>query len=232
LENTHSESDLDYDFVIVGSGFGGSVAALRLSEKGYKVCVVEQGRRFAPGDYAKSNWDLRRYLWFPVLKCFGIQRLTFFKDVLILSGSGVGGGSLVYANTLMVPSESAFQSPAWKPIGDARTALEPFYALAKKMLGAAVNPKLTFIDHNIQEYSRIKGVEQSFAPTEVAVFLVSQAKVLPTRTSTGEVLSGQVVHFVVDVWWVAVTMPKIRSTKITFILQRKMVLKFGLSHVF
>lgn len=176
MENIHSESDLDYDFVIVGSGFGGSVAALRLSEKGYKVCVVEQGRRFAPGDYAKSNWDLRRYLWFPVLKCFGIQRLTFFKDVLILSGSGVGGGSLVYANTLMVPSESAFQSPAWEPIGDARTALEPFYALAKKMLGAAVNPKLTFIDHNIQEYSRIKGVEQSFAPTEVAVFFGEPGK--------------------------------------------------------
>lgn len=174
-----SESEFDYDFIIVGSGFGGSVSALRLSEKGYKVCVIEQGKRFAASDYAKSNWDLRRYLWFPLLKCFGIQRLTFFKDVLILSGSGVGGGSLVYANTLMIPSDSAFESVAWKPIGDARTVLAPFYSLAKKMLGAAINPKLTFIDHTIEEYSKLTGVESSFAPTEVAVFFGEPGKRVP-----------------------------------------------------
>ena len=172
-------SQFDYDYVIIGSGFGGSVSALRLSEKGYKVCVIEQGRRFSPNDYAKSNWDLKRYLWFPLLKCFGIQRLTFFKDVLILSGSCVGGGSLVYANTLMVPSDNAFESSSWKPIGDARTVLAPFYVLAKKMLGAAISPKLTFIDQNIEEYSRHIGSHQSFAPTDVAVFFGEPGKRVP-----------------------------------------------------
>jgi len=166
----------DFDFIIIGSGFGGSVSALRLSEKGYSVCVIEQGRRFRSSDYAKSNWDLPRYLWAPLIKCFGIQRLTFFKDVLILSGAGVGGGSLVYANTLMVPSDKAFESSAWRFMGNARESLAPFYVLAKKMLGAAINPKMTFIDDAIEEYSKEKGVHHTFAPTEVAVFFGEPGK--------------------------------------------------------
>ncbi|MEY4064117.1 MAG: hypothetical protein RIR26_325 [Pseudomonadota bacterium] len=179
-------SDFDYDFIIVGSGFGGSVAALRLSEKGYSVCVIEQGKRFRPQDYAKSNWDLRRYLWAPLFKCFGIQRLTFFKDVLILSGAGVGGGSLVYANTLMVPSDKAFENPAWRPLGSAREVLAPFYVQAKKMLGAAVNPKLTFIDGAIEEYTKIQGIHSSFSPTEVAVFFGEPGKRVPDPYFGGE----------------------------------------------
>jgi cholesterol oxidase len=166
----------DFDFIVIGSGFGGSVSALRLSEKGYSVCVIEQGRRFRSSDYAKSNWDLPRYLWAPLIKCFGIQRLTFFKDVLILSGAGVGGGSLVYANTLMVPSDKAFESSAWRFMGNARESLVPFYVLAKKMLGAAINPKMTFIDNTIEEYSKEKGVHHTFAPTEVAVFFGEPGK--------------------------------------------------------
>lgn len=162
--------EFDFDFVIVGSGFGGSVSALRLSEKGYKVCVIEKGRRFRPQDYAKSNWDLPRYLWAPLFKCFGIQKLTFFKDVLILSGAGVGGGSLVYANTLMVPTDKSFENPAWQVLGNAKDVLAPYYLLAKKMLGAAKNPKLTFIDKTMEEYTKLKGLHESFAPTEVAVF--------------------------------------------------------------
>jgi cholesterol oxidase len=176
----------DYDFIVIGSGFGGSVSALRLSEKGYRVCVIEQGKRFAAKDYAKSNWDLPRYLWAPFAKCFGIQRLTFFKDVLILSGAGVGGGSLVYANTLMVPSEKAFQSDAWRPIGNARETLAPFYALAKKMLGAATNPKMTFIDNTIEEYAKRVGVHDTFAPTEVAVFFGEPGKKVPDPYFGGE----------------------------------------------
>jgi cholesterol oxidase len=171
-----STLNYDYDFIIVGSGFGGSVAALRLSEKGYSVCVIEQGKRFRSQDYARSNWDLRRYLWAPLFKCFGIQRLTFFKDVLILSGAGVGGGSLVYANTLMVPSDKAFENPAWRPLGAARDVLSPFYTLAKKMLGAAVNPKLTFIDGAIEEYTKNNGIHSTFSPTEVAVFFGEPGK--------------------------------------------------------
>jgi cholesterol oxidase len=178
--------DFDFDFVIVGSGFGGSVSALRLSEKGYRVCVIEQGRRFRAQDYAKSNWDLPRYLWAPFIKCFGIQRLTFFKDVLILSGAGVGGGSLVYANTLMVPSDKAFSNPAWTVLGDARVVLQPFYELAKKMLGAAKNPKMTFIDNTIEEYAKMKGKQESFAATEVAVFFGEPGRKVPDPYFAGE----------------------------------------------
>ncbi|MEY3903164.1 MAG: hypothetical protein RL189_2470 [Pseudomonadota bacterium] len=184
-ERTGSE-DFDFDFVIVGSGFGGSVSAFRLSEKGYKVCVVEQGRRFRPQDYAKSNWDLPRYLWAPIFKCFGIQRLTFFKDVLILSGAGVGGGSLVYANTLMVPSDKAFESQSWRVLGNAREVLAPYYALAKKMLGAATNPKMTFIDNTIEEYAKTKGLHESFAPTEVAVFFGEAGRTVADPYFNGE----------------------------------------------
>src|SRR3954464_14615319 len=102
----------DYDFIIIGSGFGGSVSALRLAEKGYSVCILERGKRFEDSDFPKTNWDLKRYLWSPFLRCFGIQNMTLFKDVLILSGSGVGGGSLNYANTLLQPDDKFYQASA------------------------------------------------------------------------------------------------------------------------
>lgn len=177
----------DFDILVVGSGFGGSVSALRLTEKGYRVGVLEQGKRFGARDFAKTNWDVRRYLWAPVFKCFGIQRLTFLKDVLILSGAGVGGGSLVYANTLMEPSDGAFQASGWRALGsDAQAALAPFYALAKRMLGATLNPKLTFIDAHMREYATKIGAQDTFQPTTVAVFFGEPGKTVPDPYFNGE----------------------------------------------
>ena len=125
----------DYDWLIVGSGFGGSVSALRLAEKGYKVGVLECGRRFRDEDFAKSTWQLRKFLWAPYLGLRGILRLTPFKDVFIANGSGVGGGSLVYANTLYRAAPEFFANPQWAGLDDWSAALAPHYATAERMLG-------------------------------------------------------------------------------------------------
>ena len=108
-----------YDFIVIGSGFVWSVSALRLCEKGYRVLLLEKGKRFAPSDFPKTNWDLKRFLWAPALGLRGIQRLTLLKDVLVLSGAGVGGGSLVYANTLYEPLDAFWTDPQWGHITDA-----------------------------------------------------------------------------------------------------------------
>lgn len=126
----------DYDYLIVGSGFGGSVSALRLSEKGYSVGVLEMGKRMVAADFPRTNWNIRRYLWMPKFLCYGIQQITLLRDVLIFHGAGVGGGSLVYANTLLVPPKAAFDDPRWPGAQDWRVKLSPFYDLAKWMLGA------------------------------------------------------------------------------------------------
>src|SRR5438067_7632403 len=126
-----------YDVLVVGSGFGGSVAALRLAEKGYRVAVLEAGRRYGrPEDFARTNWDLRRSLWIPKLFCHGILRLTLLSDVLVGSGAGVGGGSLVYANTLPVPRPEVFRRPEWPPGTDGEKARAPDYVTAERTLGA------------------------------------------------------------------------------------------------
>jgi cholesterol oxidase len=131
---------LDYDWIVIGSGFGGSVSALRLTEKGYRVCVLEAGRRYADEDFAKSTWNFRRYVWFPQIGMRGILRFYAFKDIVILAGAGVGGGSLVYANTLYVPPSDFFQAPEWRALEDWEATLAPHYAEAKRMLGATEVP--------------------------------------------------------------------------------------------
>ncbi|WP_017202193.1 GMC family oxidoreductase [Microbacterium algeriense] len=128
-------TDFDEDVVVVGSGFGGSVAALRLAEKGYRVQVYEAGRRFEDGDFARTSWNLRRYLWAPMLGCFGVQRIHRLPHVMILAGAGVGGGSLNYANTLYQPGSAFFQDPQWRGIAEWEPELAPHYATAKRMLG-------------------------------------------------------------------------------------------------
>jgi cholesterol oxidase len=165
-----SADKYDFDFVIVGSGFGGSVSALRLAEKGYKVCVLEQGKRFRDQDFAKSNMDVRRYLWMPLLKCFGIQRMSLFKNVLVLSGAGVGGGSLVYANTLLKPSDEFFEAPIWKDLADWKNELEPHYATARHMLGVTTNPVLTFVDTTLKQCADEMGRGETFKPSQVGVY--------------------------------------------------------------
>jgi cholesterol oxidase len=129
--------DYNWDWIVIGSGFGGSVAALRLAEKGYTACVYETGRRFADDEYARTTWDLRNFLHMPKLGCKGIMRFTFFKDIGILSGAGVGGGSLVYANTLYRAPRRFFQDPQWADLADWERDLASHYEVAEKMLGMA-----------------------------------------------------------------------------------------------
>jgi cholesterol oxidase len=161
----------DYDVVVVGSGFGGSVAALRLTEKGYSVGVVEAGRRFADADFAETSWQVRKFFWAPKLGCTGIQRIHVLPDVIVLAGAGVGGGSLVYANTLYEPRSDAFyRDPQWAHITDWKTELAPFYDQAKRMLGVVTNPTMTPSDRALHKVAEQMGVAHTFGLTPVGVF--------------------------------------------------------------
>jgi len=166
----------DYDVVVVGSGFGGSVTALRLAEKGYRVHVIESGRRFADDDFAKTSWDLRRYLWAPRLKCFGVQRIHRLPDVMLLAGAGVGGGSLNYANTLYVPPAAFFQDPQWADITDWQAELAPHYETASRMLGVVTNPCEGPVEEIMRRTADDLGVGDTFRKTPVAVFFGKPAE--------------------------------------------------------
>lgn len=163
---THST---DFDVVVVGSGFGGSVAALRLTEKGYRVCVVEAGRRFEDKDFAKTSWRVRDFLFYPRLGLNGIQRIHFLKDVLVLAGAGVGGGSLVYANTLYVPPETYFNDPQWAHITDWQAELAPFYDQASRMLGVVENPFFSPSDAAMKRAAEAMQRGHTFRLTPVGV---------------------------------------------------------------
>ena len=143
-----------YDFIIVGSGFGGSVSALRLSEKGYKVLVIEKGKKFNSEDFPKTNWNVKKWLWIPALRFFGFFKITFYKHVGILSGVGFGGGSLVYANTLPIPKKEFFESVSWSHLNNWEEELLPFYQIARKMLGVEKNPRLEFGELSLQKLSK------------------------------------------------------------------------------
>lgn len=159
-----------YDWIIVGSGFGGSVSALRLSEKGYRVLVLEKGRRFAPEDFPRTNWDLRRWMWEPRAGLRGLFKMSFLPHLTVLHGVGVGGGSLVYANTLPTPNHDFFTAPSWAHLADWKDELQPHYQTALRMLGAAENPRMTVSDHILQEIAHDIGRAEHFHPTRVAVF--------------------------------------------------------------
>jgi cholesterol oxidase len=162
---------MDFDWLVVGSGFGGSVSALRLREKGYSVGVLECGKRFGDGDFPTSTWDLRRYFWAPRLGMRGIFRMSTFKDVAIVSGAGVGGGSLGYANTLYRARRRFYEDPQWAGLADWETALAPHYDEAERMLGVVAYDQDDPADDLLREFAREIGVEDTYAKTRVGVLL-------------------------------------------------------------
>ena len=160
----------DYDYIIIGSGFGGSVSALRLTEKGYRVLVIEKGKRWKPEEFPETNWKLRKWLWLPMLRFRGIFKMTIMRHVGILSGVGVGGGSLMYANTLPRPRETFFNSGSWSGLADWKTEMEPHYREAERMLGATENPGLYDSDEALRAVAGKFGKSKQFEATRVAVF--------------------------------------------------------------
>lgn len=161
---------MEYDYIIIGSGFGGSVSALRLSEKGYKVLVIEKGKWYKATDFPKTNWDLKRWLWLPFIKCFGIMKMSFFRHITIASGVGVGGGSLVYANTLPIPKSPFFNSGSWSELNNWEEDLKPHYQTALKMLGATITPQLFDGDKALQKIAKKLSKSAKFSPTNVGVY--------------------------------------------------------------
>ncbi|MCX8530124.1 MAG: GMC family oxidoreductase [Rhodoluna sp.] len=192
----------DYDVVIIGSGFGGSVAALRLTEKGYKVCVLEAGARFADNQFAKNSWELKKFLFFPRIGLKGIQRIDLLRNVMVMSGAGVGGGSLVYANTLYRPPTSFYETGSWAGIADWQSLLEPYFTQAEKMLGVVVNPFFSPSDDALKRLAERNGKGDTFRLTPVGVHFGEAGKTIkdpffggkgPDRTgciNCGECMTG------------------------------------------
>jgi choline dehydrogenase-like flavoprotein len=200
-----------FDFVIIGSGFGGSVAALRLVEKGYRVLVLEQGRRFSDSDFPRTNWHVWDYLWMPSLRLHGFMRLTFLKEAMVLDGCGVGGGSLVYANVLMEPDAELFEEPEWTRLADWRTILSPHYETARAMLGVAVTPKLGQADlvlHEVAIHDRaLSGRRKS------ACSWAARISNLTLFWREGQPAPG--AFFAAVAWSVAATMPRTHWSRTT-----------------
>jgi len=178
--------DHDYDWVIIGSGFGGSVSALRLAEKGYKVAVIEVGRRFEDKDFAKTAWNLRRYFWLPKFGLRGIMRMSMFKDVNVVSGCGVGGGSLGYANTLYRPRPAFYTDPQWDGLADWEVELGPHYVTAERMLGVTLYRDTGPADELLHEYADTIGADKTYSNTQVGVFFGERGKTIPDPYFGGE----------------------------------------------
>jgi cholesterol oxidase len=171
--------DADYDVVIIGSGFGGSVSALRLAEKGYSVLVLEAGKRFEDEDFAKTSWDTRNYLWAPQIGCYGIQRIHKLPDVMLLAGAGVGGGSLNYANTLYVPPRPFFEDRQWGHITDWQDELAEHYDTAETMLGVVVNEVEGPVEEVMRQAAEDMGVGHTFRKTPVGIFFGEPGRRVP-----------------------------------------------------
>ncbi len=175
-----------FDHLIIGSGFGGSVSAMRLTEKGYRVLALERGKRYRDQDFAKTTWNIWKYLWFPAARCFGILQISLFKDVFVLHGAGVGGGSLGYANVLMEPSDKLFAAPAWSHLTDWKKVLRPYYDTARRMLGVVVNPRQWPADVVLKEVAEELGQGHTFQPTPVGAFFGEPGVEAPDPYFNGE----------------------------------------------
>ncbi len=176
----------DYDVIIVGSGFGGSPTALRLVEKGYSVLMLEKGSELGPEEFPKSNWNLRRWMWAPWLGARGLFKMTFFRHVTVLSGVGVGGGSLVYASTHPVPKASFFTSGSWAGLAAWEDELRPYYAEVKRMLGVVTTPMLTAPDRILKTIAEARGQGDDFHPTDVAIHFGTPGKTVDDPYFAGE----------------------------------------------
>ena len=176
----------DYDYIIIGSGFGGSVSALRLAQKGYKVLVIEKGKWYTNKDFPKTNWNLKRWLWLPSLRLYGIMKMTFFNHIGIISGVGVGGGSLVYANTLPKPKPAFYKTGSWANLDKWETELSPYYETAWKMLGADDNPYIELGDRVLSQLAEKQNRSEHFMPTKVAVFFGEPEKTVADPYFNGE----------------------------------------------
>lgn len=181
----------EFDYIVIGSGFGGSVSAMRLAEKGYSVLVIEKGKRFYKNDFPESDWNLKKFLWLPKIKWFGFQKLTFFRQVTILSGVGVGGGSIVYGNTHMFPPDQFFNNPVWSHLKNWKNTLQPYYNLARHMLGTKEHTELHEEDHLLKEIAVDMGREDSFSGVNVGVYFGDQdQEVDPYFQGKGPLRSG------------------------------------------
>ncbi|MCO4792607.1 MAG: GMC family oxidoreductase [Bacteriovoracaceae bacterium] len=165
-----------FDILVIGSGFGGSVSAMRLAQKGYNVCILEMGKEYSDDDFPKTNWNLKKYLWAPFIRCFGIQKITLLNKVMVLHGTGVGGGSLVYANTLLKPENKIFESSSWPKGTDWKEELEDPFIQANKMLGNTTNKKFHQNENLIKSLGEKLNCSETFKPTTVGVYFGSGNK--------------------------------------------------------
>jgi cholesterol oxidase len=176
----------DFDYIVIGSGFGGSVSALRLSEKGYSVGVLEMGKRYRTQDFPETNWNLPKFLWLPMLRLHGFFRMSLFSRAWVLSGVGVGGGSLVYANTSLVPLPKVWKDKRWEALEDWEKVMPAHYATAKKMLGVTTTPRLMGADLALQEGAEAQGYGDSFYKTDVAVYFGEEGQTVEDPYFNGE----------------------------------------------